>query len=176
MSTISTPTVSRVAVRDDLVLGGAVVSVGLLAGFFYAYACSVMPGLRSADDRAFVEAMQNINVSTPNPVFLATFMGGPVLATCAYLRGRRGDPQVARWLLAGALLTGACILVTVAFNIPLNDELERAGNPATIADIAQVRDDFETPWTIWHVVRTVAVVGGFACLARAMQLRARQRT
>jgi uncharacterized membrane protein len=162
---------SRVA-RDDLVLGGAVVTVGLLAGLFYSYACSVMPGLHGAADRTVVDAMQHINRSIENPAFFATFMGGPALAIWAYVSERkRGTPETARWVLGGAVLAGVCLAVTFAFNIPLNDKLDKAGDPATIANIAKVRDDFETPWVIWNIVRTAAVVGALGCLARALQMR-----
>ena len=165
---------ARTSGRDDLVLGGAVVTMGLLAGLFYSYACSVMPGLHASADRTVVDAMQNINKAIENPVFFATFLGGPALAVWAYVaERRRGRPVVARWLLAGVVLSGVCLLVTAAFNIPLNNALEQAGDPSRIADIAQVRDDFETPWVIWNVVRTAAVVGAFGSLARAMQLRGR---
>lgn len=33
-----------------------------MAGLFYAFAVSVMPGLRTADDQTFIDAMQRINV------------------------------------------------------------------------------------------------------------------
>jgi uncharacterized membrane protein len=169
--------ISRALARDDLVLGGAVLTTGLLAGLFYGWACSVMPGLQDSADRTVVDAMQNMNRAIENPVFFATFLGGPVLTVWAYVaERRRGTPRVARWVLAGMVLTGICLLVTFAFNIPLNEELERAGDPSTIPDIAKVRDDFETPWVIWNVVRTVAIAGAFGCLARAMQLRARRRS
>jgi uncharacterized membrane protein len=165
---------TRLVARDDLVLGGAVVTMGLLAGLFYSYACSVMPGLHASADRTVVDAMQNINKAIENPVFFVTFMGGPALSLLAYVaERRRGTPAIARWVLAGVALGGVALLVTAAFNIPLNNELERAGDPSTIANIAQVRDDFETPWVIWNVVRTVAVTAAFGCLARALYLRAR---
>jgi uncharacterized membrane protein len=175
--TSSTPLPTRLAAsstRDDAVLGAAVLAMGLQAGLFYGYACSVMPGLHAASDRTVVDAMQNINRAIENPVFFASFLGGPALALWAYLAARRrGTPAVRRWALAGVALGGLCLLVTVAFNIPLNDALEAAGDPTAIPDLAQVRDDFERPWVIWNVVRTVAVAGAFGCLARALQLRGR---
>jgi uncharacterized membrane protein len=165
---------ARTSGRDDLVLGGAVVTMGLLAGLFYSYAVSVMPGLHASADRTVVDAMQNINKAIENPVFFATFMGGPALALLAYVgERRRGRPATARWVLAGVALTGVTLLVTFAFNIPLNNELERAGDPSTIANIAQVRDDFETPWVVWNIVRTVTITAAFGCLARGLFLRAR---
>jgi uncharacterized membrane protein len=166
---------SATRARRELVLGAAVVTSGLLAGLFYAYACSVMPGLHASSDRTAVEAMQNINEAIQNPVFFATFMGSPALATWAFaIERRHGSPQVLRWVAAGAGLAVVGLLVTFAFNIPLNNALENAGDPSTLTDVAKVRDDFETPWTIWNVVRTLIVGGSFACLARALFLRGRR--
>jgi uncharacterized membrane protein len=51
---------------DDVVLVAATVTMGLIAGLFYAYACSVMLGLRQTDARTFVYAMQRINVAILN--------------------------------------------------------------------------------------------------------------
>lgn len=168
--------VARLARRDDLVLGGATVALGLLAGLFYGYACSVMPGLHASGDRSSIEVMQNINRAIENPVFFATFMGGPALAVWAYVgERRRGTPERARWLAWAAGLGAAGLVVTFAFNIPLNNQLEAAGDPARIADPAQVRSDFETPWVVWNVVRTVVLTGAFGCLARATFLRRQGR-
>jgi uncharacterized membrane protein len=49
------------------VLGAALRAMGLIAGLFYAYACSVMPGLADADDRTVIDAMQQINEAIENP-------------------------------------------------------------------------------------------------------------
>jgi uncharacterized membrane protein len=132
------------------VLGLATVGMGLLAGLFYGYACSVMPGLGRADDRTVVDAMQQIDEAIQNPVFFLTFLGAPVLVLCAI-----------------------ALVVTFAFNIPLNDELANAGDPARIADLARVRDDFEGPWVAWNIVRTLATTAAFCCLARALFVHAR---
>jgi uncharacterized membrane protein len=176
MSTHIAPAPLRTpAARDDLVLGGAVVTMGLLAGLFYGWAVSVMPGLNTSADSTVVDAMQNMNRAIENPAFFATFLGAPALAVAAYVGERRRGTAAGRWVLAGTALAGVGLLVTFAFNIPLNDELDRAGDPATIANIAQVRDDFETPWVVWNVVRTVAVTAAFGCLARGLYLRARAR-
>jgi uncharacterized membrane protein len=164
--------ISRISVRDDVVLGAAAVAMGLLAGLFYAFACAIVPGLHASSDRTVVEAMQNINEGIENPVFFATFLGAPALAVWALVaERRRGSPAGARWVAAGLVLYAVCFLVTMAANIPLNETLADAGDPAHIADIAQVRDDFETPWVVWNIVRTVAVAAAFGCLTRAVFLR-----
>jgi uncharacterized membrane protein len=86
---------------------------------------------------------------------------------------RRGTPANVKWVAAGFGLSALCLLITFAFNIPLNDQLDAAGDPAKIANINEVRDAFETPWAIWNIVRTVAITGAFVCLARAFFGRGR---
>jgi uncharacterized membrane protein len=156
------------------ILGPATVGMGLLAGLFYGYACSVMPGLGQADDRTLVDAMQQINKAIENPVFFATFLGAPVLVVWALVIERRsGSREVLRWIAAALVLYAIAFVVTFAFNIPLNNELENAGDPARIADLARVRDDFEGPWVAWNIVRTLAITASFGCLARALFVHAR---
>jgi uncharacterized membrane protein len=156
------------------VLGPATVGMGLLAGLFYGYACSVMPGLGRADDRTLVDAMQQISKAIENPVFFATFLGAPVLVVWALVIERRsGSREMVRWIAAALALYATALVVTFAFNIPLNTDLENAGDPARIADLARVRDDFEAPWVAFNIVRTLATTASFACLARALFLHAR---
>lgn len=160
--------------RTGRVLGPATVGMGLLAGLFYGYACSVMPGLGRADDRTLVDAMQQINEAIENPAFFATFLGAPVLVVWALvIEWRSGSRAALRWTAAALALYAIAFVVTLAFNIPLNDELMRAGEPGQIADLARVRDDFEGPWVAWHIVRTLATTASFCCLGRALVVHAR---
>ena len=91
----------RAKTSSGLVLGAAALTMGLLAGLFYAYSVSVMPGLAQADDRTLVDAMQHINEAIENPVFLLTFFGAPLLAVAALILERR---SAALGCLAYALL------------------------------------------------------------------------
>lgn len=155
-----------------LVLGAATVTTGLLAGLYYGYACSVMPGLARADDRTLVDGMQRINEVIQNPVFFATFMGSPLLnAATWWIERRSGRRDAARWALAGLGLATLGFLITAALNIPLNDQLDRAGDPGRITDLAGVRHDFLVPWSVWNAVRAVATTGAFTCLVAALHHR-----
>ncbi|WP_262061100.1 DUF1772 domain-containing protein [Streptomyces sp. STR69] len=144
------------------VLGAATVALGLIAGAFYVFACAVMPGLARSDDRVFVEVMRNINDVIQNPVFFLSFMGALVLTGVSawQVRGRpyRG------WVWAGLVAYALAFLVTVAFNIPLNDDLART------ADVGVAREHFESAWVGWNVVRAVLSTVGVGCLARALVL------
>jgi uncharacterized membrane protein len=147
-----------------LSLLAATVATGLSAGLFFGFACAVMPGLARTGDRTFTEAMRHINVAIVNPVFLAVFAGSPLLialATLAHL-GRPGLP----WVAAALVLYLAGVVITGRVNIPLNNELEAAGDQPP--DPGAVRARFEARWVRWHLVRTVALTASFTCLTWAL--------
>ena len=68
---------------QTVTLIAATVSTGLVAGLLGAFACAVMPALRGADDRTFVDVMQRINVAIVNPVFVTAFVGGLLVTIAA---------------------------------------------------------------------------------------------
>jgi uncharacterized membrane protein len=177
-STATRSTTSRPAAtsREDLVLGGAVILMGLLAGLYYAFDVAVMPALTAADDRTLVDAMQVMIDKIENPFFFLTLLGAPVLAGIALSQARSsGSAEAARWIVAGLALYGVMVVVTFGFHFPLNEELKEAGAPDTIENLAAVRDDFVTPWVIWNIVRTLATTAAFGCLTWALILRGRVR-
>ena len=145
------------------VLGAATAATGLVAGVWLAYVCSVMPALARSDDRTFVEVMRNINDVIQNPVFFTPFFGALVLTGVAAWQQRRTPAK--GWVIAALVLYVAVFVVTSAVNVPLNDALAAAGNPA------RLRADFESPWVAWNLVRGVLTAVGFGCLLRAMRLR-----
>ena len=158
----------------DIVLGAAVIAMGLVAGLFYFSAIAVMPALTAADDRTLVDAMQQMIDKIENPAFFLTFLGAPVLAAVALAQARRsGSAKTAGWIVAALALYTVMVVITFAVHIPLNDDLKNAGDPARIENLAAVRDDFVTPWVAWDIVRTLATTAAFGSLAWALVLRGR---
>jgi uncharacterized membrane protein len=152
----------------------ATITTGLMAGLFFGFACAVMPGLARADDRTFVQAMQRINVAIVNGWFLVGFIGALVLTALAgVLHLGSDDRSVLPRIGAGFVLYLAGLIVTGRLNIPLNNELVAAGEPDQITDLRAVRERFERPWVRWHLIRTVAWVAAFGCLAWALVLHGR---
>ncbi|MFF5172619.1 DUF1772 domain-containing protein [Micromonospora sp. NPDC000089] len=152
-------------------LAAATIVTGLMAGLFFAYSCSVMPGLAAVDDRTFVGTMQSINRRILNGWFLAAFLGALllILLAVALHLGVRGP--VLAWTVAALALYGATLLITMVWNVPLNDRLEAAGPVDRIADLGAVRSAFETAWVRWNLARTVTNVAAFACLVGALVSR-----
>ncbi|MER6400936.1 DUF1772 domain-containing protein [Kitasatospora sp. NBC_01246] len=156
------------------VLLAATLAMGLSAGLFFAFSCSVMPGLGKADDRTFVETMQRINVAILNGWFMLVFLGALALTVLAVvLQFRGGDRRLLPWLIAAAVLYTVVLVVTGAVNVPLNDQLAAAGSLDRIPDLAAVRETFESSWVGWNTVRTVAATAGFGCLLAALVTGAR---
>lgn len=152
----------------------ATLTTGLMAGLFYAYSYSVMPGLARTDDRTFVHAMQRINVAIVNGWFLVCFLGAlgfTVLAAALQLAPERRS--VLLWVLAGAVLYAAVLVITGRINVPLNNQLDAAGAVDQIADLAAVRARFEATWVRWNLVRGALNIAAFGCLIWALVLHGR---
>ncbi|QGN45919.1 DUF1772 domain-containing protein [Micromonospora sp. WMMD558] len=148
-------------------LAGAAFTSGLMAGLFFAYACSVMPGLAATDARTLVGAMQSINRKILNGWFLAAFLGAPVLTVLAVAL-QPGDGPVLVWSAAALVAHLVMFGVTMRVNVPLNNRLDAAGPVDRIGDLAAVRERFERPWVRWNLVRTVASAAAFAALLGAL--------
>ncbi|WP_037707725.1 anthrone oxygenase family protein [Streptomyces sp. AA1529] len=157
-------------VLQGVSLLGAVLLTGLSAGLYYGFAVAVSPGLRRAGDRTFVEGMQRINTAILNGWFLLLFVGSLVLIAVAgalHMWGG-GSRAAVPWIAAAGVLYVAVLVVTMAFNVPLNDALDAGGLPDGAARLAALRERFESGWHRWNVVRTVCNTAAFGCLAWAL--------
>ncbi len=153
----------------------ATLTMGLTAGVFGDWAHTIMPGLRTTDDRTFVGAFQALDRAILNPPFMLTFMGALVLTGAAavlYLRGDNRTPLP--WVATAFGLYSAALVITMAVHEPLNSVLRTAGDPDRIANLAAVRDAFhETRWVAWHIVRAIATTAALGCLGWALVLHGR---
>ncbi len=147
----------------------ALLSTGLIAGVFYAYAISVMPALARTGDRTLIDVMQKINVVIINPWFMLGFLGtvGFTALAAALTLGKEHRSTLI-WLGVALALNVIAFAVTSALNVPLNDALAAAGDPSAIADTAVVRADFEAAWVRWNIVRAVLHTAAFLVLCGAL--------
>ncbi|HKX39346.1 MAG TPA: DUF1772 domain-containing protein [Burkholderiales bacterium] len=142
----------------ELALLAAALLCALVAGFLFAFAVVVMPGIAKLDDAGFLRAFQVIDgvIQRGQPLFGLVWMGSVVAVVVAAFWGF--------WALAGldraiVMLAAAVYLLgvqipTFAVNIPLNDRVQRL-------DIT--REEFEPRWNRWNAFRT-------ACAALASVL------
>jgi len=150
-------------------LVAATLATGLIAGVFYAYATSVMPALNRTDDRAMIDVMQKINVVIINPWFMLGFLGtvGFTFLAAALHLGKEHRTTLI-WLGVALALNVIAFAITSGLNVPLNDQLAAAGDPAQIGDLAKVRADFESAWVRWNILRAILHTLAFLVLTGAL--------
>ncbi len=139
--------------------------MGAIAGFFYAYACSVMIGLAAVDAGTAIRAMQGINATVRNIYFAPAFFGPPVIALLtvwvAYRQGRRA---MARWYAAAALVYSVGgLLLTIRINVPMNEALALAGVPADNDGAVRLWAEYAGPWGFWNLMRTLLSFVAMGC-------------
>ena len=152
-----------------ITLIGATMTMGLSAGSFLIFAHTIMPGLARTDDRTFVGAFQHIDRAIINPWFMVTAFLGALVFTAAAAVSSRGTPAM-RWIIAALVLYLVAVVITMAVNVPLNDAIKAAGDPARV-DVALVRQRFgESRWAAWNLVRVATSGPAFGLLAWALVL------
>ena len=153
----------------------ATITMGLMAGVFGLYSNTIMRGLGTTDDRTFVGAFGAIDRAIINPLFMLAFLGALVatgVAGALYIADDGGS--VLPWVVVAFVLYLAVVVITIGINVPRNDALKAAGDPDQIADLAAVRRDFnEARWVAWNLVRTIATLVAFGCLAWGLVLHGR---
>jgi uncharacterized membrane protein len=144
----------------------------LVAGFLFAFAVVVMPGIRSLGDREFLRAFQVIDgvIQKNQPIFVLVWTGSVVALVLAAVLGFGQLDGAGRLLLVLATLAYllGVQLPTATINIPLNNKLQTL-DLDTMDEAAQkaARKNFEPSWNRWNFIRTV-----FATLAAALLMLA----
>lgn len=146
----------------------AALGSGLVAGVFLAFSSFVMKALSRLPASQAIAAMQAINrdviPSAFMAVFLATAAACLVLTIAAFFRWGTGAGFS---LLAGSLLyLAGTFVVTMVFNVPLNNALA-AAKPDS-ASAAELWKQYLGSWTVWNHVRTLAASAGLFLAARGI--------
>jgi uncharacterized membrane protein len=144
-------TVAVIVAALALLLGGAV------AGVFFTYSNSVLPGLNAIRPDEAIRAMNSMNRKIINPLFLATFVGTPLVAAVAGVLLLVAGATGAALLFFGAALVyflGA-IVPTAAVNVPLNNVLDRSPLPGDEAEAARLWSNYAARWVRWNHWRAV---------------------
>lgn len=156
------------AVASVLLLG--IIGSGLLGGLFFAFSNFIMRALDRLPPAQAIAAMQAINITVLNPIFFLAFFGtGAISIALALLALFQWPNPAAPIMLAGALayLIGA-ILVTLVFNVPLNNRLAKT-RPAA-EEPRSSWQAYAIAWTRWNHVRTVASLTATAAFSVCLWL------
>ena len=140
----------------------------LVAGFLFAFAVVVMPGISSLNDREFIRAFQVIDrlIQDNQPLFVLVWVGSIVALLASAVLGIWQLAGVERLLIIFAALVYllGVQLPTAIINVPLNNQLQILDVDAMNETTQRAaRNDFEPRWNRWNLIRTL-----FASLASVL--------
>lgn len=152
----------------EIALIVATLLCSLVAGFVFAFAVVVMPGIKHLNDGEFIRAFQVMDrvIQNNQPLFMFVWVGSSfalILATGFGIAELTGGKRLLL-LVAACLYLLAVQAPTITFNIPLNNKLQTLDVDAMDERDRQLaRAGFEPRWNQWNAIRTV-----FASLASAL--------
>jgi uncharacterized membrane protein len=132
----------------------------LVAGFVFAFAVVVMPGIGNLGDGEFLRAFQAMDrvIQNNQPVFMLVWVGSVIVLLAAAALGFGQLDGTGRLLMIAAVIVYllGVQLPTATVNIPLNNavqtlEIDGLDEPSLKA----ARLDFESRWNTWNSIRTV---------------------
>ena len=131
---------------------------GAMFGFFFAWVCSTMWGLDTADPNVAIVAMQAMNASVRNLVFAPAFFGTPVMLIITALVALRFRARLTAigFAVAGLLYVLGAMLPTMTSNVPLNEALALVETPLDTSEAHELWQNYSGTWQFWNVIRTVA--------------------
>ena len=145
----------------------AIAGCGLMAGLFFVFSVSVMSALAQLHPQEGMKAMQLINRTILNPVFLSAFFGTALACVGIVLLSAIQRQAGCVWAIGGAVtyLLGG-FLVTASCNVPLNKALDRLAVDAE--ESPEMWSRYLPHWTRWNHLRTVASIAAVVLLTASL--------
>jgi uncharacterized membrane protein len=132
----------------------------LVAGFLFAFALVVMPGIKNLGDKEFIRTFQVVDrvIQNNQPIFILVWVGSIVVltATNVFGIGELAGADLLLLIFATLVYFLGVQMPTVIINIPLNNKLQNV-DVDTISETAlkSNREDFEARWNRWNSIRAV---------------------
>ncbi len=140
----------------------------VVAGFLFAYAIVIMPGIKNLNDREFIRAFQVTDqiIQNNQPIFLLVWIGSAIAIIVTAFLGFKplsGFDFVLLFLATLAYVFGVQA-PTIAINLPLNNTLQTHNIDAmSDTDLKLARQEFESHWNTANLIRT-AIASGVSIL------------
>ena len=152
----------------------AALAAAAAGGMMYVFSTFVMRGLDRTGPVEAITAMRGINVvANSNAPFLLAYFGATILALVV---GVMAVIQIGRpgsgWILAGAVLGVLAAIITMAFNVPLNNHLDTV-DPSGLSLTGAAREwqAYLSTWRAWNHVRAAASFVGAALMLVGLRYR-----
>ena len=152
----------------------AALATAAAGGMMYVFSTFVMRGLDRTGPVDAITAMRGINAeANGNPAFLLAYFGATILAlVVGVIAVVQLNQPGSWWLLIGAILSILGAIITMVFNVPLNNQLDTV-NPdgLSTADAAREWQAYFSTWTAWNHARTITSFLGAALLLLGLRYR-----
>lgn len=137
---------------------------GLMAGLYFAFSVFIMSALDRLGPAPATAAMNSINTvilrSLFMPLFMLTSLASLALAVIGLVRW--GESQAALLVAGGLVYFIGMFVVTMMFNVPLNNQLQASRS----GDVEAIWRRYVISWTRWNHVRTLAsLLASALCIA-----------
>jgi uncharacterized membrane protein len=143
-------------------------------GMMYVFSTFVMRGLDHTGPVDAITAMRGMNAeANTNPAFLLGYFAPTILGlVVGVIAVARLNQPGGWWLLTGAIFAILGAVITMAFNVPLNNHLDTI-NPdgLSVTDAAREWQAYFVTWTAWNHVRTITSFIGGALLLVGLRYR-----
>ncbi len=149
----------------------AALSVGIMAGVYFAFSAFVMRSLDATERPVGMVAMQSINRIIVRSLFLPLFFASSLACLLLAVFGvmEWGSPGAGPMVVGGALYVIGMLVLTAAANVPLNNALEATDAAGPDAEAMWRR--YMQRWLPWNHVRTVSCTVSLALLIGAIAAR-----
>jgi len=132
----------------------------LVAGFLFAFAVVIMPGIKNLNDKEFIRSFQVMDkvIQDNQPIFILVWVGSifAFIATIIFgfleISNFYSHPLIFIFLL---YFLGVQ-LPTVIINIPLNNKIQSLNvDKLNEAELKRAREDFELKWNKSNIFRSI---------------------
>lgn len=146
----------------------SVIAYALVAGVFLTFSDFVMRSLAATEPSGGIEAMQQINRKVFRTLFMVLLIGmaivSPLMAAVTVLQG---SGPATTWIIAAAVTyVVGTFGVTVVFNVPMNERLDRMAHDSAVA--AAYWHRYVPAWSFWNSIRTLASVASAVFMLMAV--------
>ena len=131
----------------------------VVGGFLMAFSIVVMPGIKNLSDGEFIRTFQAIDrvIQNGQVIFMIFWVGSIFALIITAILGIEKLDMLGWVLMISAILIylAGVQVPTVRINVPLNNKLQTIDvESITPAEQKTAREDFESKWVRWNVIRT----------------------
>jgi uncharacterized membrane protein len=150
---------------ETVLLWFCALGCGLIGGLYFAFSAFIMRALASIDRAAGIAAMNSINTAILRSAFMPLFLGTTLACAALVAIGatQTGSPRGVLSIAGGLVYVIGMFVVTMAFNVPLNNALLRGGEQD-----AATWQRYLVIWTRWNHLRTFASLAASALFIAAL--------